>query len=55
MLKKIYITKTLIKKIIAKLIVFQILELFKNLEKYFDKYPKAKKNMIDAIKAPMPK
>ena len=41
--------------IINKLIIFQSLELFKQLEKNLAKYPIEKKNKKEAIEAPIPK
>ena len=45
----------LIKDIIKILIIFHTLELCKQFDKNFDRYPKIKKNKNDAIPAPKPK
>ena len=45
----------LIKVIINKFILFQILSLLRYLDNTFDKYPIIKKNKNDAKEAPIPK
>ena len=45
----------LINIIINRLILFQIIALWRYLDSNFDKYPITKKNSKDAIEAPTPK